>query len=304
MTKKNIILAIVLLVLVGLVYLYQKPYQEWKQSKGKPVNFLSKVDVDQLSKIIVTRSGKTTTLERSGDKWRIGGTKDFFVEQASASYLDEKLKLTVKSDLEIASQNKDTQTSFETDEAGGTNLKLYKNDTEVANFYVGKMGSDYNSTYISPFNSNMTYLVEGNLNNAVNKDDWYDKTVVSGDKEKINKIRFQYPNRQFTMEKKGDNWEGTAPNKFTVKKEKADEILDLFASLMADSIPDQKFEGTGLDKNLIIVQATGEGVDETIMVGNANKSGLYYAKNGTSDNIYLITKEQKEILDKEIKELE
>lgn len=304
MTKKNIILAIALFVLIGVAYAYEVPYQKWKIESDKPVNFLSVIKADQLSKIEITAEGKTTTLEKIENRWKISGTKSFYVGEATASYLDDKLKQAVDSDLEIASQVKEKQASFATDEAAGVNVKLYQGDSQVANFYVGKMGSDYNSTYISPANSSMTYSVGANLYNAFNPGDWYDKSIVAVAQDKINKIRFQYPNREFAIEKKADNWEGTAPRKFTVKAEKATEVLELFSSFMADSIPEQKFEGTGLDKNLIIVQVTGEGVNETVMVGTANKEGKYFAKKANSDNIYLITKEQKELLDKEIKELQ
>ncbi|MBU4026105.1 DUF4340 domain-containing protein, partial [Patescibacteria group bacterium] len=113
-------------------------------------------------------------------------------------------------------------------------------------------------------------------------------------------------------------WEGISPYEFSVDENKIDEILNIMSNLIAAKIPEQTFDGTGLEKNLIIAQATGEGIDNILMVGGALQNGstalrdyganaeeeLYYAKKGDSDNIYLITKEQRDELDKNIKDLE
>ena len=120
----------------------------------------------------------------------------------------------------------------------------------------------------------------------------------------------QYPDREFAIEKvkNGDKeeWQGTLPYKFKVSEEKINKILNIMTSLRATRIPEQKFEGTGLEKHLIIVEASGDDVDSVLMVGDTYKDGeeeLYYAKRGDSDNIYLITKEQRDELDKTIRDL-
>ena len=78
------------------------------------------------------------------------------------------------------------------------------------------------------------------------------------------------------------------------------------SNLTAISIPEQTFDNTGLEKNNIIVEATGEGINNTIMVGDAedDEESRYYIKRGDSDNIYLITKEQRDALDNQIWDLQ
>ena len=41
----------------------------------------------------------------------------------------------------------------------------------------------------------------------------------------------------------------------------------------------------------------------TLMVGDDNGEGLYFAKRGDSDNIYLISEEQRDVLDQTIRSL-
>jgi hypothetical protein len=311
MNKKNLILGGVLIILIALAYLYQGPLQKWQASLGKAENFLAKVDVDKISKIEITKEGKTTTLEKNGDKLKVGGTKDFYVEKSVADNLISSLKEAIKSELELVSSNKEKKSEFETNESG-TAVKIYEGDNLKADFIVGKFGSDFASSYISRPGVDSTYRVKGGLSGAINQSEWRDNVIFSSDKEKINKIRFQYPTREFTVEKssfakatedKDDVWNGTIPYKFGVSKDKMDKILNIMSNLTAAEIPEQNFAGTGLEKNIIIIQATGEGVDNTLMVGDSNGKDLYYAKKGLSDNIYLITKNQRDELNKKIQEL-
>ena len=324
MNKKNIILGGILIILIALAYLYQGPIKDWRQNLGEPENFLSVVDVEQIDKIEIVKSGTTTILEKYGDKWRIGGTKDFYVKQDLADSLKSGLENAVKADFELASSNKEKKSDFQTDENSGTRVKLSQDGEVAADFIVGKRGVDFTSTYISEPESDNTYIIAANISSVLNPSDWHDKAIFASEKEKISKIRFQYPDRELVITKtrKHENtetleyeWEGVLPYKFFVDAEKIDKILDIMSNLTAVEIPEQNFEDTGLEKNLIIVQATGEGIDNTLMIGDAYKTAeslagdsaeagvLYYAKRGDSDNIYLISGEQKDELDKRIGEL-
>jgi hypothetical protein len=122
-------------------------------------------------------------------------------------------------------------------------------------------------------------------------------------KERLDKIRFQYPKRQFTMEKKENKWGGTLPKKFTVNEDKLNAVLSVLENLTAAKIPEQDFKAFGSpEKNGIIIQFSGEQVDQTLMIGNCTKDKLCYVKRGNSDNIYMITKEQRDKLDKQSKD--
>lgn len=301
MNKKNLILGGVLIVLIVLAYAYQGPLKKWQASLGKPSNFLAKAETQKIDKMEIIRGGETTVLEKKDERWKIGDTKDFYVNRGVSESLIKKLEEARIAKLELASVNKDKRKEFGIED--GVRVKLFQENKEMVNFVVGKLGSDYLSTYLALPAGDNIYSVPVNLFDIFNQDDWRDWTVFSSDKNKIAKIRFQYPNREFTVEKKDEKWSGATPYKFIVKKEKIDEILDIMSDLTAVAIPEQNFAGTGLEKNLIIIQVSGEGIDNTIMVGFENEDGLYYAKKGDSDNIYLITKEQRDELDKYIWQL-
>ena len=325
MNKKNLILGGFLVVLIALAYVYQGPFKDWRANLSKPENFLADISVDQINRIEIVKNREATILEQAGEKWRIGGTKDFYVKDNIIGGMFDNLKQAVKADLELVSANKDKKSEFQTNEESGVHVKLMQGEKVLMDFVIGKLASDFVSSYISQSEAEKTYLVKINLNSSFDHDDWYDKTIFSTDKEKITKVRFQYPTREFTIEKQDDIWTGTLPYAFDVDEDEVDEALDIMSNLTAAKIPEQTFKGTGLEEHAIIIQATGENIENTLMVGDpstgstssqqasslqsggqagqGNGGELYYAKKADSDNIYLITKEQRDELDKRISDL-
>lgn len=289
-----------LLIIAAVVY--QGPFAEWRSGLSKPKNFLAKIDASKIDKIEIIREGKTIELDKQGDKWKIAGEKDFFAASDAVADLQNKLSEMAKADLDLASSNKEKKADFKTD-GGGTKVKLINRNDTVAEFILGDRSSDYLGAYIAEINSGNTYKINCDIFDLFNRDEWRDLTIFAFDKEKINKIRFQYPDREFTVEKKDGKWSVATPQKMDINQDKIEKILDVVSSLRAEEIPEQNFAGTGLEKHSIIVQISGEGIDSAIMTGGKNKDGQYYAKKGDSDNIYLISGEQRDELNKKIEEL-
>jgi hypothetical protein len=302
MSKKNIILGILLIILVAVAWTYNGPYQDWKTNKGKPKNIFSGLDVKKIDKIELTSSDQKFVLTKEGDKWRVNNAKGFYVQADIIQGALGQLEAAQKAELEIVSQNKDKKSDFGTDQTG-QEVKLYEGDKVLLDFVVGNLASDYISTYIAEINSDMTYQVAVSLASALARNDWYDKTIFTTDKTKINKIRFQINGEEFVVQKQGDKWQGVKPKAFAVSSAKIEEAIGYMSSLTAAEIPEQKFAGTGLEKNNLIIQASGEGVDNTLMIGANNGKGLFYAKKSTSDNIYLISQDQEKVLSRKMTEL-
>ncbi len=308
MTKKNLLLGGLLAILLILAFVYKGPFKEWQASLGKPDNFLAKLDVDSINKIELERKGENINIDKIDNKWKIEDTKNFFVtEQIIGTALDT-LREAKDSEILLVSENNKKKDEFEVNKENGCKVILKNGEEILAEFIIGKNGSDFNSSYIAEINFDSTYLIKANLRSAFDHDNWYDKTIFSFEKDKVNKIRFQYPSREFTVEKQAKEeedgeWSGVLPYKFSVDQDKIDKIVSIVSNLNATQIPKQSFEGTGLEKNLIILQLTGEDIDAVIMIGDNNGEDLYYAKKGDSDNIYLITKQQRDELEKRISDL-
>jgi hypothetical protein len=302
MNKKNLKLLAVLVLLAGAAYLYNGPFQKFMVERSKPKNIFADLDADKISRLEISTKTGSTTLERDGSSLKVAGTKGFLVRQDLADSILEDLGKAKDAEMELVSSNMDKKSQFQLDKEGGIGVKLYQGDNTLADFVVGGMGSDYASTYVAKPEDKNSYSINLSLRGVFDQTDWRDSTIFKSDREKITKLRFQFPNREFTIEKQGEEWKGTVPVKFDVSKEKMDEMLSTMSNLSASSIPEQKFEGTDLEKNLMIVQATGDGVDNTLMVGK-KKGEEYFAKNSKSDNIYLISESQYDSLNKKYQDL-
>lgn len=310
MSKTTVRLAIILAVLWGGVFIYKQASKKTQHDDTVvQSNFFSNIDVDKINSISVIKNGATTTLEKSGDLFKIAGTKGFYATEEVAKTISDGLIGAKNANLKIASINEDNKIDFLTN-ASGTKVIIAQEDGEQVDFIIGRTGTDPSETYIAQEGKPETYMISENMPRVFDTESWYNKNIFKSDKELINQIRFQYLDRQFTISKnKKGVWSGVNPNKFTVSQEKILAILDAMSGLKALKIPKQTFNGTELEKHAIIVQATGDKIDNTIMIGgfvkqDGSESKLYYAKKGDNDNIYLISEEDKKILDKTIKDLQ
>jgi len=315
MFKKNLILGGVLVLLIISAYIYQGPFQEWQRKKSLPKNFLTKIKTEEINKIEISNQKSTTMLEKINNRWKIGGTKDFFVNDDMAKNLTESLQELTKTEFELVSSNKEKQNSFFSAEQN-SNIKLYNDEGLKFEFLIGKMGPDFRSSYITKTDTKETYLAKTSLF-VFHQPDWRDKVILKNNQENINKIRLQYNGKKLIVEKQvgvikseddkkeGEEseektevfWKSTEPKNIDIDQDKIKKVLNIMADLQAIAIPEQTFDNTGLEKNSIIIQVTGEGIDQTLMIGDANKDNQYYVKRGDSDNIYLINEDQKNILE-------
>jgi hypothetical protein len=301
MSKKNIILGIILIILVAFAWVWNGPLKKIQEVKAVEKNFLAGISSARVDKVIISNSGKTTELDKSGDVWKIAGEKKFGVDSSAGTSLNSILSELGTMSLEVVSTNSDKKSSFGTDEQG---IKIeVKQGSDTFNFVVGKPTSDNSGTYLAAPDFGKTYQVALDLNTVFSRADWRDLSIFSFVPERSEKIRFQYPDHQFTVENIANKWTGTKPAKFAVNTDKITSILGVLSSLTAAQIPAQSFANTGLEKHSIIIQVSGAGFDNTLMIGDCTKDNLCYAKTGASDNIYLINKSDRDALNKKMTDL-
>jgi hypothetical protein len=301
MSKKNIILGIILVVLVAFAWAWTGPLKNLQAKKNQEKNFLAGISAVQINKVIINNGGKTVELDKNGDTWMIAGEKKFSIDKEAVSGLNSVLSQVGTLPVEAISTNADKKSFFGTDDKG-LKVEVSQNGANF-NFVVGKATTDNSGTYLSSPDAGITYRIALDLNSVFGRAEWRDSSVFSFIPERSNKLRFQYPAQQFTVEKISNKWAGTKPYKFNVADEKVGAVLSVLASLKAAKIPAQTFANTGLEKHSFILQDTGEGFDNTLMVGNCTGDNLCYAKTAASDNIYLIKKSEFDALAKKMADL-
>jgi len=295
MKKNNLILGAILLVLVGLALVYSGPFKTWQDKRSQPKNYLSGIDFSKVNKIEIGPNAKTV-LAKQGEDWKVGtDVKAINASPSSIEQMMTQLKSAQKNPLELVSTNKDRKSEFQTD-GSGIEVSFFQGDNKTT-VVVGKMTSDYVSSYLSRPDDDKTFrTTSANLWSVFMSEEWRDLAIFkSGDSAKVQKIRLQLAGKQFNLEKKGEDW---FDGKIKLNKDKISKVLARMTELNAVKIPTQDFKPTGLDKATVIVQATGDGIDNTIMIGKEDGQGQFYAKRGDSDLIYLISKADRDELNK------
>ena len=311
MSKVTKRFAIILALLWVIALFYQNT--DFSKKIDTNNNFLSSISSEDIQTITISPDASNTIiLEKSNEKFKIGGTKELYASDEAMQALLNGIDGASKAKAEIVSINAEKQPDLGIDDQSVKVTITQTNGDEIS-FIIGKTGSNLTDTYISRVNSNETVLIAENMERIFNRDEWADKTVFNDDTTIINELRLQYPDRQFKVAKflneEGEPvWKSISPNTTDLNESNIQKIVDIMANLSATSIPAQSFEGTDLEKHLIIIQATGDGVDNTLMVGGKyaqSEEGdtLYYAKNAASDNIYLITEEQRNTLNTTLEKL-
>lgn len=295
MKKTNLILAAVLVILLGLAVLYRGPFKRWQEASGQPKNFLAELEADKLDKAELGAPVRLTlTKEAAG--WQVDDGK--LKAPASPALVEEllsQLKAAQQGKLELVSTREERQAEFETGQSGFV-VKLYQGGKKTE-LVIGKMTSDYAGSYLGRPGDPNTYRPAAiNLASLFKIEEWRDTAIFrEGDASKIAKLRLQFPSKQHFLEKRGEDWYEGATK---LDRNKVQPIVDRLAVLSAVKIPAQDFAPTGLAKSRLIIQATGEGIDRTLMLGQADKDGLVYAKTASSDLIYLIDKADYQVLER------
>ncbi len=299
LNKKNYILFIVLIALLAVSWLYIFPYQKKEPALN---NFLAQVDISNLNKILVTQNDTIITINKSNGVWTVE-PDNWPMEQTLADALVETLTNLTTLKFEEVSLKPEKKKTFQTDESG-LQITLYEDNAEVANFVIGKIASDYQSTYLSKNDIDSTYQIKETLVRAFDIENWKDKTIFSLNVEKIKSITFKYPTYEFAItnepDSKGELYWRVVDPLTRLNKDKTEEMKDTLINLEASNIPEQNLQKLG--KNNLIITIKTEDTEDSLVIGDL-QNNEYFVKKQSTGRIFLISKTDRNSLFKQIKDL-
>ena len=306
--KKNTILIIILAVLALAAYLYVGPYKNWqgKRQTADARNWLTAINISLVDKITATdKDGKTHTLTKINNEWKTE-PNNWPTEKIITDALDEKLTDLTKDELEIASFNKDNQAKFDLTN-NGLRVKLFQGDKEVGGFIIGKIGSDYASTYIGRDNDDRSYRAHDTYVRAFDVESWRDNTILNLETSAISAIEWQNAAGKLEItnqpDKRGETYWHASSTTTKLNKEKVETFLNSVVKLEASDVPEQTIAGTDLDKPAAQLSLSGQGIKETLILGG-KKDSEYYLQKQSTGQIFLITEQTKKELEKQIKDFQ
>lgn len=293
-----------LLVLVGLATAYQYLWLPKKTDSAKQENWLAKINFNEVDKIIVKRDGQETVLNKDGERWRVVGDGDWYVNNSLVDNFKQAWQTSASSSMFLVSNDKNTKADLKTD--GSFNVKLSAKNNQLADLAIGLTRAGY--TYVSPAGSDTSFEAGGDLRSAFDYEEWRDLTIFNTGSDKISQIKITQNNNSLILKKDNNSWQVVGNTKIKLNQDKVGRMVALMGELSANSIPDQKAKDTGLDKTTWTVEATGEGIKNVLIIGQdeivAKKpSGNLFVKTPANSNIYLLGKNLTGVFQANLKDL-
>ncbi|MEI8361542.1 MAG: DUF4340 domain-containing protein [bacterium] len=282
--NKNLSLLLVLIILSTLAWVYQGPLQKWRLETSQPKNPFKALNFNDVDKISISKSGKTTDLVKSGDNWKISGGGQFLTSKQLSEQIVDTINKAKSARLDILSTKKTRQAELGlANEA--TQVKFLKDKDEKLKIKLAA-ATDYTSSLVAFEGDDATYKISvSDLFNLFNQAEWRDLSIFSLAGKSPNYLRLQMSGREIKLTPKDKDW---VDGKSLYTGASVKSITDSLLTLSAVSIPSQDFKIAGLEKPTVIVQFKGVDFDKTLMIGKKHDTN-YFAKTSDSDNLYLIS---------------
>lgn len=285
------ILGGVFFTLIIVIFLVKDPLGILKQEAKTPV--VESFEVEEITKIEINSPDISETLEKTGDQW-IVSSKDSV--KADLNVITAILKNTQKLERgEVASKNKEKHSVFRVDE-NGVHIKLFAGNLTKADFYVGKSGPQFSSTYIRKEGEDTVYLFKENLIAVFNKDEFRDLNIIAFEDDKLRGLHFEGEKQVLNLQKEDEEWRLTQPLNIEVDETKVKSLINSLSLLRGnDVITDLEEKDTGFDKPIIKVTISFEEEkdNQILLIGNRisdDNDADYYSKREGNETVYTLSR--------------
>lgn len=263
-TKSNKILWIIFgLLLVGTILIFTTESTKKERSFKKNI---VQIDTSKVTEILIspkTNKDNEVKLVKSGNNWNVitEGGKQYLVPKSKIINLFNQLMIIKPKRL--ASRSKEKFNEYEVNDSTSTRIVVSEGSNKVLNLIIGKFAFKQPrsmSTFVRLADETDIYEVEGFLDMSFNKkvNDFRDETVINSDKNKWNKLRFEFSNSEsFEVVNNGNAWllEGEITD-----STKTDKVLNDLVRLTNTSYNDDVTENTlpSIESKLIIENDLGD----------------------------------------------
>jgi len=285
--RKTLFLFIFLVALGLIAYILEQP-----KDITPTVNLFPEFTVDGAALIDIKNQEGKIILIKTDEGWKLEDEQGLPVDP-------ELIKKTLESIAELKkannvfSNNPEKQSIYEVDPNKGIEIKV-SNQTQkiLANFFVGKTGPDFMSTYLRQADSEEVLLCEGyHLRSSFTRKpkNWYDLNITKLSQDQIEKIQINQGDKKLTLKKNQETWQLIDPNQAPAKKDLVDEMINTLARLRANDLSKaetlEEYDLAPPQKQIIV--SLSDGSEKIIDIGKKNEDNQYYVK-AEKNVVYLI----------------
>jgi hypothetical protein len=232
-----------------------------------------------------------TVLAKSNDVWIVASEDSFPAEAGAVEKILEQIPGFSRKDR--ISSNPEKQALYQVDSAG---IQVTVEDARgrpVAAFVVGKVGPDYQSTYVRDAESDDVVLARGYLTPVFERGTrtWQDLTVYDLEPQEILEIRLTRPGETVVLDRdQSGSWHISEPESAACDKGRVSRLVKSLAYLRADYIAGRvPVEGSGVDiPDSSLWFRTAGGVEDELSFGGRDENNRTYFRRHGSDLVYIL----------------
>ncbi|KKP38557.1 MAG: hypothetical protein UR28_C0015G0029 [Candidatus Peregrinibacteria bacterium GW2011_GWF2_33_10] len=266
--KYNIYLFITALVLV-IFLLADYGFSVFGGKISSQQNLFPTFAKDTVNKIVIYIPGKDLIeIDKNNNQWVLKNLNNYLADQDLMNNFLTSVQELKSS--EVVSKNANNLKTYGLDDINAAHLKLSKNDSPLADIYIGKPGPSYNSQFVKLSGDNKVFLVNENLGNKLLKtaDDLRDKTIIKIDPSLIKSLTIA--GQQITdLTAANNKFNPLNANGFIDAGEKVEE--------------DTTKEAEPFAINIVTTNKT-----ITINVGKMDKNGNYFVTTSESNQMFTV----------------
>ena len=288
-------LVIVLVILAGVFAVVRFGFERGDGEEALFPDFRPEL----AAKILLEGKEKMTILERTEDAWIVTSEDSFPSEAKAVQTIFDHLAGFSRKD--IVSSNPEKQSLYQVDSTGVLVTIEDAGGKALASFIVGKVGPDYQSTYVRGGGSDEVVLAAGYLPPAFDrgKRSWQDKTIFSLEPADMVEVGISRPAERFSLVRdRAGQWYISQPESIACDQNTVTRLVRILAYLRCDELAGRApVPESGLAQaDSSVWLKTAGGSEERLLFGNETESKQIYAAREGSNMVYLLASHRVEAM--------
>jgi hypothetical protein len=283
-------LGVLILVLVVLAAVYGVVRLRGRRS-AEPVPLFPGFNPGAAAGIYIKAGGGRVALEEHDGVWTVVSEDSLPADPAGVESILEKVKSFSRGDL--ISSNPAKRALYQVDTSGVWVGIVGASGDTLASFVVGKVGPDYQSSYVRATGSDDVILAAGYLRSMFDRGErtWQDRLIFSFEPGEITDIRIVKDTGSYAMSRTAEGeWYLSEPDSAGVKQDLATRLVRRLAMLRCEGFAGRSpVAGSGLpDAGTVLWFRLASGEEHRLALGNKDEDGFVYAMKDDSDVVYLL----------------
>jgi hypothetical protein len=288
MNRMNILI-VVLVVLAGAYAIISLS----ERRKTGPAPLFPEFEAEMAAGIYIEVEGKTVALEKSAGGWTVPSEDSLPADPRGVDAILEKVATFSLKDR--VSSNPEKRSVYEVDTAGVFAAVVDESGDTTAAFVVGKVGPDYQSSYVKNAWSDDVILTSGYLRSMFDRGEmtWQDRLVFNYTPDDIGMISIRRGEEEYTLRPAGGGeWYIAAPESSACNKDRVSRLVRMLCILRCEDFAGRlPVPGANVaDSDTTIWFATTSGNEHRVFFGSENEQQRVHFVKDDSDIVYLLSR--------------